>query len=140
MDVLAFLTAPFALALKKIGRPKPDLPTFEPRWWYRGDRLDARPVAWSLRNRPDDWQWHHQPYTIEHKPSRHVFWVGNGWGFYRLYEANCSCTSRSRRGHFQRFQQGVFGRAYRHWRRHQAPPVDPQQFASHFVRADDAVS
>jgi hypothetical protein len=29
-----------------------NLPRFAVRFWYRRDRLDARPVIWSLRNRP----------------------------------------------------------------------------------------
>lgn len=132
MDFLAFLTAAGAAAVADADTKPAELPTFRPRWWHREDRLDARPVMWSLRNRPEEWEWRHQPYTITHRPSKHTFWVGNGWGFYSLYDADCSCT-RSR-GRFQRFQQGAFGRAFRQWRRQQAPIIDQAQFAAHFVR------
>src|SRR4051812_43776307 len=79
----------------------PTLPTFASRWWYRPDRLDARPVAWSLRNRPEDWGWQHEGITIVRKPSEHVFWVANGPMFHGLYDANCSCNRTN--GKFQSF-------------------------------------
>src|SRR5262245_46164259 len=104
MDLLAFLTVP-AIAAVSVTEADETLPAFKRRWWHSARRLDARPVVWSLRNRPQDWEWAHREYTIRHKPSDHVFWVANGPGFYALYEANCSCTSRSDRGRFQRLQQ-----------------------------------
>lgn len=119
------------------------LPVFQPHWWHRQDRLDARPVVWSLYNRPEDWEWKRyygdvvSDAILVHKPSKHEFWVATGIGFYRLHDANCSCH-RDTAGWFQRFQQYAFHRAFRHWRR----TYDPQtrglqlikaQFASHFV-------
>src|SRR5258708_16177680 len=54
----------------------PRLPTFEPRWWYRADRLDARPVIWSLKNRPEEWTVNYggRPhYYLKHHPTNHTF-------------------------------------------------------------------
>lgn len=136
-NMLAFLPAAVAAVLSTTTEKAepPALPTFKPRWWHNRNRLDARPVMWSLRNRPDDWEWRNEPHTLRHKPSKHIFWVANGPGFYHLYETDgCSCLSSSNRGKFQRFQQIKFWHAFRCWRRHQPPPVDQQQFAAHFVR------
>lgn len=69
MDFLAFLPAAVAAAINNVAvKPKP-LPTFKPRWWYNPRRLDARPVIWSLYNRPEEWtvsnyDGHHRPYTL----------------------------------------------------------------------------
>jgi len=118
--------------------PAPVLPTFRPRWWYRNYRLDARPVAWSLRNRPEDWRWNTEGITLRHVPSDHVFWIANG--SYSLYTANCSCQKNTR-GRFQRFQAlFVFRPAYRYWLRwqrlkqQQEMTHDPAHFAEHFIR------
>lgn len=134
LSYLAFLLPMAITATKTTEAPR--LPTFASRWWFKSNRLDARPVAWSLRTRPQDWEWEHEDYTIRHKPSQHIFWIANGLGYYRLYDANCSCTSRSDNGRFQHFQQMVFHRAFKCWRQQQHPAVDTQHFASHFVRAD----
>lgn len=134
MDLLAFMSVPLVALRSFDAATEPQLPVFKPLPWFRDDRLDARPVAWSLRNRPDDWDEATPGYTIRHKPSDHTFWIWNGKGYYSLYAADCSCTTRSDRGRFQRFQQGIFHRAYRHWLRHRPPPVDAEQFAAHFVR------
>lgn len=111
------------------------LPMFKPRPWYRADRLDARPVIWSIYHNPQEWEWgeSYGRYTIRHKPSQHSFWIANGYGFYRLYDSvGCSCIRTERS--FQRFQQGPFGRAFKWWRRNYgAPPQVAEQFASHFV-------
>ena len=114
------------------------LPAFKQRWWFRKDRLDARPVAWSLINRPEEWDWSRtrngdilSPHVIVHKPSNHEFWV-YGRGFYRLWSADCGC-SRAERGQFQRFQQGLFHRAFMQWRDRQYP-IDHAHFVEHFVR------
>lgn len=107
-------------------------PTFPRKWWFKSDRLDARPVAWSLYNRPDDWKLSDSECRLIHTPSNHKFWVGNGLGSYRLYDANCSCFSRSNNGKFQIFQQVTFHRAFRHWNG-AANAVDPEHFAGHFV-------
>ena len=144
MDILAFLTIPaiaVANALSVAEQQEPGLPIFKRRRWFKDNRLDARPVAWSLRNRPEDWEYPADSRRrLIHKPSKHEFWVSkwnvDGYGFYRLLEANCSCMSRSERGKFQPFQQGLFGRAYKHWRRQydKSNGVDAEQFAAHFVR------
>lgn len=138
--MLAFLTVPFVPRADVVETTKAPLPRFRPRWWFRSDRLDARPVAWSLRNHPEEWRWRQygpgsfSDSVIEHIPSKHMFWV-HMRGYYRLHaDVDCSCTSASQGGRFQKFQQRMFGRAFRHWLRHQRPVVDSDQFAAHFVR------
>lgn len=108
------------------------LPCFKSRWWYRRDKLDARPVAWSLRNRPQDWEWQTTRLKLRHIPSKHVFWTGVGGCF--LYDANCGCSHT--RGRFQRFQSMfVMKPAVRAWQRLQiASRYQPEHFASHFIR------
>lgn len=129
MDILAFLAAPFALkgrtpvdaeqfAGHVVPKNEPEVslskpPEFKPRWWFSSYRLDARPLAWSLENRPEDWRWGGGGYTIVHKPSNHTYWVGVGP--YRLFEAMCSCHQSSR-GRFQMFQQGLFHKAFKTWK------------------------
>jgi hypothetical protein len=111
---------------------KPLLPTFKPRWWFKVDRLDARPVVWSLRNRPQEWSRKGKRYTLTHMPSQHTFWIGNGVGSYGLYDADCGCSTIERK--FQRFQQITFHRAYRSWRRYEAITSGlADHFASHFI-------
>ncbi len=137
MTIFAFMAAPALEAQTKTET----LPTFKPRWWHRAGRLDIRPVIWSLRNHPEEWRSDHR-YTITHVPSQHEFWIANGWGFYSLYHSGgrggdeCSCERWG--GHFQRFQQGSFGRAYRRWRRWAATSPEHRavasQFAAHFIR------
>jgi len=111
-------------------------PTFKPHWWYKKNRLDARPVIWSLYNHPKDWSMS-TPNRLLHAPSNHEFWVGSGKMYTRLYDAqmqsgSCSCLHQSERGRFQRFQKGRFWRAYQHWNRnHNA--VDADHFAAHFI-------
>lgn len=130
---VSFLTVP-AVPTCEISETEstPALPAFKSRWWHRADRLDARPVIWSLYNRPEDWSADHDGYTIRHNPSKHRFWIANGWGHYALYEADCSCMQT--RGRFQRFQQSAFGRAQKHWHRNHHRRHDPEHFAAHFVR------
>ena len=62
------------------------MPTFPHRWWRSQNRLDIRPVLWSLRNMPQDWSI--DQHTITHNPSKHEFWISNGFFFYALYRAN----------------------------------------------------
>jgi len=51
MSIFAFMMAP---ALKQEVKVNP--PVFKWRWWYSDDRLDIRPVLWSLRNHPEEWE------------------------------------------------------------------------------------
>lgn len=105
------------------------LPVFKPRWWHRVDRLDARPVVWSLDNRPDDWVCDCGDYVLTHKRSGHSLWIANGYGLYSMQSPGCGCTSRG--GAFQRFQQRAIHRAVRRWlSRH----MNPDRFVAHFVR------
>ena len=51
MSIFAFMMAP---ALKQ--EVKVDPPVFKWRWWYSDKCLDIRPVLWSLRNHPEEWE------------------------------------------------------------------------------------
>jgi hypothetical protein len=133
MTAFAFLPLPAASSARTMPKIDTALPVFKPRWWFRKDRLDARPVVWSLLNRPDDWIWSSSAHcVIVHKPSLHEFWVGNGRESYRLYRADCGCSSEG--GHFQHFQQGIFHRAFLSWQERQTPRLNAEHFAAHFVR------
>lgn len=109
-------------------------------WWQPKTGLDIRPVLWSLRNRPNEWTYDRGRYCIEHKPSRHEFWISNGFWFYRLYEAHgCSCKSDAR-GSFSFLQKIAFDRAYNHWKRNHADAIRAkeaakinEQFRQHFL-------
>lgn len=140
MDVLAFLTAPIAAALAKVEAKPDQLPTFKPRWWYRPHRLDARPVIWSLKNRPEEWEYDsHPPYWVQHIPSGHRFWIATFSGPAHLVSASgCGCLQRSNRGRLQLFQSYALKRAAHQMirARETPPPVDHDHFAAHFVRAD----
>ena len=108
----------------------PALPSFNPRWWYRSDRLDARPVIWSLKNRPEDWEQGEYPWLIRHHPTGHVFSMIP----VRLVgPEDCSCVHRSNQGRFQLFQCFALERAI--WRKLHPPrpPIDHEQFSAHFV-------
>lgn len=124
---------------------KDDLPVFKKRWWHRADRLDARPVIWSLDNRPDDWgRADYGPggtlrpaWILRHKPSNHVFWFAVVVRL-EIEDNSCSCTST--RGRFQPFQNRAIKRAYRRWHaRNIQPEIDAQneatvrQFYNHFI-------
>lgn len=115
------------------------LPLFKPRRNQR--RLDLRPVAWSLRNRPDEWEWlGSSNYRIVHKPSAHQFWVANGITFYDLYHADCSCTSRVNRRHRKPSiaDRLRFHFAFKGWeRRADETAAINRQFAAHFITPAD---
>ena len=121
---------------KRFYFPREPLPVFKPKWWWDSDRLDARPVAWSLRNHPEEWKFK-EGYIgkiLVHIPSQHQFWVGSQP--YRLHRAECSCHSHSR-GKFHFGQHKIFKQAYRQWYARMIEPRHPtnihEQFCSHFV-------
>lgn len=112
------------------------LPTFQRHWWHRNNRLDARPVIWSLENRPQEWDLRFPGSAlvlITHKPSQHTFDIG--WGFAHLYEARCSCNLRGdAENRFQLFQGLALKRAGRRWIRNSLRRShDAEQFQNHFV-------
>lgn len=137
---IAFLPPPPALvAQKKKEEAKGDgLPVFKRRWWFKDNRLDARPVAWSLVNRPQDWRYTDpEERVLEHIPSKHQFWVGSSRGNYHLWSARCGCHHQSEGGGFQKFQQGLFHRAYMQWRKwHRPPQAEAERFANHFLHPE----
>ncbi len=119
-----------------------NLPRFKPRWWYRKDRLDARPVIWSLYNHPEEWDTVRpngnralRPYSyFQHKPSNHYFriWAGE---CHLLEQTECGCQSATR-GRFQVFQKSGLRKAAQWWEnyyKHPLPALNPQHFAGHFI-------
>lgn len=112
-----------------------DLPQFKPR--RNQSRLDFRPVIWSLRNRPDEWEWGHGHYCIVHKPSRHEIWVSSGLEYYNLYNAGgCSCTRLSTRTKPSWWDRRRFHSAFKAWRRSHGQTDSAainRQFAAHFI-------
>ena len=118
---------------------KPKLPVFKREWWHSAVRLDARPVIWSLKNRPQDWSVAPRSHTfgwyLNHTPSDHSFILGHTPFFCRMYDGSlCSCQRASPRGKFQRGQKYRFwlaGRIFLHKRR---ATVDQAHFCNHFVK------
>lgn len=110
-----------------------DLPTFKPRRNQR--RLDFRPVAWSLRNRPEEWKWGAGHHCIVHKPTRHQFWVSNGVEYYDLYNTGgCSCSTVSRSSRPSLADRLRFHFAFKAWARQANDTAAINlQFAAHFV-------
>ncbi len=97
---------------------QPKVPTWKPRWWYDLRKLDARPVIWSLKNRPQDWRYdrYPRPITIIHTPSNHEFWITMGSSY--LYRTDgCGCQ-RSKEQKFQKGQHFRLRWALRQWNRH----------------------
>jgi hypothetical protein len=107
------------------------------RRWHSFSRLDIRPVLWSLRNRPEEWE--QNEFTIVHKPSKHEFWIANGFWFYSLYRADCSCT-KAAGGKFSYIQKVQFSFARRavaaleRARRNAELAQINVQFAEHFTQ------
>ena len=105
--LLSFVAAMPGLLAPKAEPAIPVMPEFKnpPK-----DRLDVRPVCWSMRNHPQDWQF--TEFTLRHRPSGHDFWIASGFSYYRLYEARCSCMSVGN-GRFSVRQKLMFHRAMR---------------------------
>lgn len=107
-----------------VAAPKPIMPTFKRKWWYRADRLDARPVIWSLENCPEDWERHqHMRSWVRHKPSDHCYSSDGS-----MLAGNCDC---SRYG-FQWRQQKQLGKAVAAFIERQAA-ITQHQFQNHFL-------
>jgi|SRR5581483_4133358 len=107
------------------------------RRWHSWSHLDIRPVLWSLRNRPNDWE--QTEFTLRHKQSNHEFWIANGFWFYALYSTDsCSCQ-RVRGGSFSLIQKIQFSFARRtvaridRARRSAELATINRQFTEHFV-------
>lgn len=136
---MAFVPTPPA-AMQAEDKPKAALPVFGRRLHSR-NRLDIRPVLWSLKNRPEEWV--EDRFTITHKPSKHEFWTGNGYFFYGLYstgERHCSCQAVEG-GRFSLIQKAQFAWALMRWRWTYGANLaraelgrTNEQFANHFIR------
>lgn len=123
-------------------------PSFEPLDWFDPNRLDARPLIWSLQNRPNEWKEEdnirvsHDTWRngIKHVPSEHYF-ITEGFGLAYMTANYCDCT-RGPRTYFQRGQSRALKRAVRDWRQRKIDaaaaaerakyPARARQFASHF--------
>lgn len=155
MDVLAFLSLAAVARKPEVVEGPPAKPDFAPRWWYRADRLDARPVIWSIKNRPEEWQAINSYDGCEvkrradfwafgymlHVPSQHKFYIRSG-EMARLSSApgmeldgDCGCFTASR-GRLQPFHSLMLKSAAQGWFRQKFPePVlDHSHFQSHFIR------
>ena len=139
MNITGTLLAFLAALPMAVDRAPATVPVFTKRPWHSRNHLDIRPVLWSLRNRPQDWNIGSGHYTIDHTPSQHEFWIANGFFFYGLYNANgCSCNHGGE-GSFSLIQKFQFGSALRAWRRSQQSAVQERrdqvnaQFSSHFI-------
>ena len=130
MTILAFMAAP----AKADVETQPPLPTFKPRWWYDPNRLDARPVIWSLENRPEEWECHRPGIFlhVRHKPSGHDF-VADTVDTGLVDDSRCGCRSLTN-GRFQIFQSWLFRHAANALDESRRAARDPAHFASHFVR------
>ncbi len=112
-------------------------PVFKARWWYSSERLDARPVIWSLDHRAHEWgvDFPGTSYeTLRHKPSRHEMYSGRGM-LKGMMQAECSCSGRP----WQLGQRKAVCQAIDRWRA--AHGVDgrslSEQFSAHFISFGD---
>lgn len=123
---------------------KPVLPVFKPRFWWSPDRLDVRPVLWSMRNKPEDWAVQRLPRPrfdggwMLHTPSQHSFQVGGFWAGDRAglrNSRNCGCSQSSKK--FHTGQAHRFNRmAWKFFRAEGARQgvAVAKEFHSHFVK------
>lgn len=101
---------------KPIGeKAKAVCPQFKPKWWYKPKRLDARPMIWSLRNKPEDWQMHESGYHLIHMPSQHHYATDPRMEYRPLPTSDCGCGTAY--AGYQPFQTFSIGRAVRSWLR-----------------------
>jgi hypothetical protein len=117
---------------------RPQCPNFRPR--RNKYRLDLRPAIWSLRNRPEEWEFHAG--FIVHVPSKHVFYAHgtcttNGFTDHKIgdlsdHHTRCSCTCANRAPLRDRIR---FRFALLDWRhRKEYPDIEKRyhQFMNHF--------
>lgn len=110
------------------------LPVFKRRWWHTYT-LDIRPVCWSLRNHPEEWEIY-DPFLIKHNPSNHVFYNSSTMTFPKLYglcEADCSCYSSKKLTFIQKRQICSALKFWNNWSTNRTQPAIDKQFYSHFV-------
>jgi hypothetical protein len=157
MDILAFLPAAIAAAMRKPEVAKASSrPSFKPRFWYHRNRLDARPVIWSMDNHPEEWEaysiwsngkdrvtgrrnWYQLGYML-HIPSNHKFCVDRGSTAYLASApglepgSECGCRSASR-GRLQPFHSMAIKDAASRWfdKKFPEPVLDHEHFKSHFL-------
>lgn len=107
-------------------------PIYAPRWWYSRGRHDARPIAWSLRNRPQDWSIRHADggdfAYLTHKPSNHVFRVGSNQVPVLERRTSCDCSYIQK---YQQFQRRDLRKAYLHFLTKDGTMAT--HFAEHFI-------
>ncbi len=121
----AFMSATFAPDIQhavEAEKPKPVMPEFKPKWWYRSDRLDARPTIWSLENRPEEWRVVFQSDSVRHEPSDHYYTT------YGTMFSMCTCS----RYQLQRGQQARLAKAVKAFIARQAA-ITQHQYQNHFL-------
>lgn len=118
-------------------KKEPQRPTFKARWWHRHNRIDVRPVIWSLINKPQDWKlsrpyYYWRGHIITHVTTRHDFRVGKTPFSCRMDDTTrCECQRQSNGGRFQPFQKLAFWMAAKSFiSKHEK--VDQNHFANHF--------
>jgi hypothetical protein len=96
---MAFIPIPGIAAEVKaleVNPEKPKPPTFTRKWYHRF-KLDIRPVCWSLRNRPEEWERqvvNRNLIMFTHTPSSHYFYTdGSHTGVRLRQETRCGCTA-----------------------------------------------
>jgi hypothetical protein len=118
----------------KIACSRPQPPVFKRRWWFKQTRIDARPVVWSLRHRPEDWETHERDGDrIKHKPSGYTLVLRDGIPN-RMWDKTCDDVR-----YFQSFQKYGLLSAYEDWKKHRGcgtPFTNPDRFAAMFVAPD----
>ena len=115
----AFLVTAAAVRIKRDEEAQAksaSLPIFETKWWFSKQRLDARPVIWSLVNHPEEWN-ETSPGVMFHMPSEHEFRLGHDRPFRALglLHAQCSCHNDTT-NLFQHFQSRAVRQAWRQWK------------------------
>jgi hypothetical protein len=90
------------------------MPNFQPKSWYSPNLLDARPMVWSLLNRPEEWRLDGGGTYLIHVPSGHYFFTSAENGYRPANLSNCGCSTV--RG-YQKFQVSSVRRAMEHWMR-----------------------
>jgi hypothetical protein len=116
---------------------QPSLPIFTRKWYHRF-KLDIRPVCWSLRNRPEEWERQEVNGNLimfTHKPSSHYFYTNRFHEGVRLrQETRCGCTAYA--NDFTALQRWQFSLAANDWwqLRQQVELIETRKhFEEHFV-------
>jgi|SRR5215469_195367 len=134
-SIIALLTAAAAKAIEAVGKTKEvSPPRFEKFDGYDPNKLDARPLIWSLENKPEEWSYpgprpdnHALAFYLRHEPSNHLFNISWHENLCGLAAAECSCHATSHQ--FQTGQALELYAAAVAWDKE----MIRRQFAEHFT-------